>query len=111
MVIGAHAYSTIMDFSPDSEANMKTFAVKFGKRFSAFFACFTFIIGIVVGDIQFTVGRYYLLFCAIIFAIAGAYPNELLCSCYFKLIWLAGGNAAVIFFYTCTCFKGGCKCI
>jgi 4-hydroxybenzoate polyprenyltransferase len=35
---GIHAFSTIMDYTPDKEAGDRTFAVHFGKRMSALYA-------------------------------------------------------------------------
>ena len=44
MVMGFHAYSTIMDYNVDKTIGVKTFATIFGKRSASFFALFVSIL-------------------------------------------------------------------
>jgi len=90
VVMGFHSYSTIMDYSVDKKAGMKTFATVFGKRSAAFFALLVSTLALFFSNssILFNpVTSYYFGFCSLLFFITLALPSEKLARWGFGLMF------------------------
>ncbi|MEM2137541.1 MAG: UbiA family prenyltransferase [Candidatus Anstonellaceae archaeon] len=99
-VVGVHAFSTIMDFSPDKKTGQKTFSTVFGKRAAAAFAFLTVASTAAFAGIRSPAINAYLVFCSALFLIAVARPDEQLASRIFKAIFagfLLAAIASVLF--------------
>lgn len=91
MVMGFHAYSTIMDYSVDKKIGVKTFATIFGKRSASFFALLVSIVTLLFANslILFKPVTYYFFgFCSLLFFITLVFPSEKLARRGFLLLWL-----------------------
>ena len=90
MVMGFHAYSTIMDYSIDKKIGVKTFATIFGKRSASFFALLVSILTLFFANasILFKPVTYYFFgFCSLLFFITLVFPSEKLARRGFYLLW------------------------
>lgn len=86
-VAGVHAYSTIMDCTPDSLVGDRTFAIAFGKRTAALVALFSvipFFISLRVPGYL----RSFLLLVSLIFLISSMNPSETLARALFKVLYV-----------------------
>jgi 4-hydroxybenzoate polyprenyltransferase len=64
-VAGVHALASAADYEADAAAGHRTFAVAFGRRAGAAFACAAFVTAWLLGDFSSAAVRVYLAVCAI----------------------------------------------
>ena len=79
-VAGVHALATAADYEADKAAGHKTFAVTFGRRTAAAFACAAFTATFFLGDFGSLSVRIYLLVCAIATFVATIVPQNFVIS-------------------------------
>jgi len=90
IVMGFHAYSTIMDYDVDKKIGVKTFATVFGKRSASFFALLVSILTLFFANssILFKPVTYYFFgFCSLLFFIILVVPSEKLAKRSFYFYW------------------------
>lgn len=86
-VMGIHAFSTIMDFRPDSRAGQKTFSTVFGKRAAALFAFATTAFALIFAGIRSPVINAYIAFCSALFFAVVLKPDEVFAATLFKAVF------------------------
>ncbi len=99
-VMGAHSFSTIMDYSADKGAGDSTFAVRFGKNNAAFVALLSMLAVYVLGGIQFFLARYYFVLGILLMTLQALKPGDKkLAHRIFWLMFVVGlGFVAATFF-------------
>lgn len=85
-VMGIHSFSTVMDYSADSAAGFKTFAVAFGKRFAAFFTFLVFSLTLLFPGFQSLPVTVFLLVGMAFSIIITIYPAENIASYFLKIM-------------------------
>lgn len=86
-VMGVHAFSTVMDYTPDKQAGQRTFAVVLGKRTAAFAALAAFTVTRFFGDLG-IYGNDYLEFCIASSLLLFIFPSEVLAKILLGIIFL-----------------------
>jgi 4-hydroxybenzoate polyprenyltransferase len=79
-VAGVHALATAADYEADKSAGHRTFAVAFGRRTAAAFACAAFTAALFLGDFGSLSVRIYLLVCAVASFVATLVPWNIVIS-------------------------------
>jgi 4-hydroxybenzoate polyprenyltransferase len=112
VAVGAHAYTTIMDYEFDKNAGYKTTAVVFGERGTSLFALFIFVLTFCVAKLSPLIYPptlnpissrlwfyycYYLAFGSLLFLITLAHPSKKMAA-YFSL-FLGAASVIVIIIY------------
>jgi 4-hydroxybenzoate polyprenyltransferase len=95
LVFGYHIFSTIMDYDADKKAGHMTFAVRFGKRLSAFLALLVGIAAYFLGNFETPEVRLVVLLSNIGFAATFARPK--LAKLSFSLSVLLGTLLGIVF--------------
>lgn len=85
-VMGIHSFSTVMDYNSDLVAGSKTFAVRFGKRFAAFFTFIIFSLTLLFPEFQILPVTSFLLIGILFSLIIIIYPSEKLASHFLKIM-------------------------
>jgi 4-hydroxybenzoate polyprenyltransferase len=96
--VGAHAFSTIMDYKHDKKAGDRTFAVVFGKRVTASFAIGTLLVAFLFGNFTSLVINVYLVVCMVVFASIAITGSEKLSSILFQIFYVGSLITALIWF-------------
>lgn len=99
-VAGVHALATAADVEPDRAAGHRTFAVLFGPRTAATFACATFALTSYIGGFTSVTVRLYLPFCAAMSFLAVLFPRHAV---------IVAANAAIYggFIVAAMCYLSG----
>jgi 4-hydroxybenzoate polyprenyltransferase len=103
--IGAHAFSTVMDYEADRNSGIRTFAVAFGKRAAAYFGTLAsgtaLLIAISLAAIDFSFGMliisFFFSFSLVVIFCVSFRPTEVLAIKGFKLIFAMGVVASFIY--------------
>ena len=74
---GIHAFTTILDYTPDRQAGYRTFATVCGKRAAAFFALVTMLCFVAILDAA-TFSRLFLASSAVLYLVTFVCPSETL---------------------------------
>jgi 4-hydroxybenzoate polyprenyltransferase len=72
--MGIHAFTTIMDYTPDQKSHIPTFAVRYGKRAAALFAAATLLPALAAAKTGLVM--VFLVVCTLIFLLCAAFPSE-----------------------------------
>ena len=75
-VSGIHAVASVADYGSDKRAGDRTFAVVFGKRLAILFAILLMILSYFFSGIHSLLIKSYFVFCAAVFTVLFANPNE-----------------------------------
>ncbi len=98
-VMGIHAFSTVMDYTPDKQAGHRTFAVVFGKRTAAFAALIAFVVTRLFGNLG-PYAHHYLEFCGVLALLLVIFPSEKLAKILICIIFLTFLVGFVVIGYT-----------
>jgi len=96
-VIAVHMYATIIDYTPDKKSGSRTFAVLFGKRFTALISVLILFFIYLALNFNPLIDNFFLL-CSALFAIVFVYPNERLAMNLFRIAFIIGVLVGIIFF-------------
>jgi 4-hydroxybenzoate polyprenyltransferase len=92
--MGIHAFTTIMDYTPDLESHISTFAVRYGKRASALFAAATLLPALAAAKTPLV--RVFLVFCTLIFLLCAVFPSEKRVRTASIFIYMAGVASGIL---------------
>ena len=97
-VVGAHALSTIVDYTYDKKAGDRTFAVVYGKKAASAVPALTFLIALLFGGFSSLVIQIYLIACICMSTIIFFTESEKLMRVFFHVFYFGALVVALLWF-------------